>query len=168
MTTKAASKTPTTKTASKARAPRAKKQVEFSEAGGSVEDVRSIRLQNGQNVRVLPLKTRQVLKLVKIFTNSLSPEIIFQLDQTDNKQEQLGGLIALLLLSIPEAEDESIAFLRSMIEPDDEAELEKLDEYFFNPKLNDVLSIFEVLLKTERETIPAVAKQVMSVLPKVA
>jgi hypothetical protein len=137
-----------------------------------------VKLTNGSIVQIQRLRTRQFFKLMKILTRGAGSMITeFGLSADMNPDEFMARLLALVTLSIPEAEDEALEFLRSMSEPVGLIEGRKLsvadearnaeiwagyDEVMVNPELDDLLDLIEVIVTTESEDIQRLAKRLAS------
>jgi hypothetical protein len=89
----------------------------------------------------------------------------------------MGRLLSMTLLSIPDAEDETIEFIRSMVYPvglierkglnKQDAERntllwDALDEEMQNPDLDDLITIIEAVVKRESQDIQALGKRLAS------
>lgn len=128
-------------------------------------------LSSGLEVDVVPLKLRETMKLLKIVTRgagSVLEQLMGELDINDPVAfaQTLGALI---LLSIPEAENEVVDFVRSMVIPvgyNDLSQQEKIDTYrrlaeeLDNPELDDVISIVERVIRRESEDIRNLGKRI--------
>lgn len=142
-----------------------------------------ITLRSGLKVQLESLKARQFFKLLRIITHGALPGMrdsgLFSgMDDLD-LDEFMGRLLSITVLSIPDAEDETIDFLRSMVYPvglierkglnkqDVERNTilwEALDAELENPDLDDVVTIIEALVKRESEDIQALGKRLASML----
>lgn len=140
-------------------------------------------LESGLRVQLESLKARQFFKLLRIVTHGALPGMreagLFEMDGLDS-DEFLGRLMSVLVLSIPDAEDEAIEFVRSMCFPAGLAEgagrrglnkqdvehnallWEALDAELENPELGDLLTIMEAVVKREAEDIQALGKRLAS------
>lgn len=133
-----------------------------------------LTLSTGTEVRIERLKTRQLFKLLKIVTvgaGSILGDI--QLSADTDPMEFAGQLTGLLISSIPEADDEAIEFIQSMVTPTDliqrprgkeQREANDLREEEFaiemdNPEIEDVISILEAVIAAESGNIQALGKR---------
>lgn len=130
-----------------------------------------ITLMSGQVVEVVPLKLRETMKLLKIVTRgagAVLEQLMGDLDLNDPVAfaQTLGALI---IMSIPEAEDEVIDFVRCMVVPVNMASLpqpEKIEQLnilagdMSNPELEDVISIVERVIRRESEDIRNLGKRI--------
>lgn len=133
-------------------------------------------LSTGLPVEIQRLKTRQTMRLMKILTRGAGAalsDLNFSGDE-DNMTQLLGTV----LFSIPEAEDETVEFIRSMLLPagliadprtkaENEANaalLDRLDEEMDNPELDDLVTIFEKVVELERDHLTALGKRVAALL----
>lgn len=136
-------------------------------------------LEDGFEVRVVPLRTRQMLKLMRIITRGAAPilddvgGILLGGDEDD-----IGGrLIGLMLFAIPEAEDETMAFLQAMVEPASlapgasKAAVEKnaealasLEIRMENPSLTDMFGLIRLIISRESGELANLGKQLSASL----
>lgn len=130
-----------------------------------------VTLSSGLEVEVVPLKLRETMKLLKIVTRgagAVLEQLMGDLDLNDPVAfaQTLGALI---LLSIPEAENEVVDFVRSMVIPvgyKDMDSKEKVEVYrslleeLDNPELDDVISIVERVIRRESEDIRNLGKRI--------
>lgn len=143
----------------------------------------TVTLRSGLKVQLESLKARQFFKLLRIITHGALPGIqgagIFDLDNLDldDTEEFMGRLLSVVVLSIPDAEDETIEFLRSMVYPvglierrglnKQDVERNQLlwdavDAELENPELDDMVTIIEAIVKRESEDIQALGKRLAS------
>ncbi len=125
----------------------------------------SVTLRSGMVVMLEQLKSRQFFKLLRIITHGALPGMresgLFEMDGMDT-EEFVGRLLSVTLLSIPDAEEETIAFIRSLCYPYglierknlNKQDLERntllweaLDEELENPDLDDLVTIIEAVIK---------------------
>lgn len=139
-------------------------------------------LSTGLEVEVVRLKTRQFFRLLKILTHGVGPGILqSNLNFGDDPAEFAQKLITLVLMSIPDAEEETIWFLASMCRPHGlvtkaEKDLSKAEKKandalwdqfnsdLGNPELDDTIDIIEAIVNQEAEDIQALGKRVASML----
>lgn len=129
------------------------------------------------------LRTRQFFKLLKILTVGAGPMLAELQVSSDSSQEELANnLVALLIVSVPEAEDEVLDFIRSMVAPvdlispektkgDRAANVEKYTELYQkleNPELEDTLDILIKVIKDESPNMLALGKRLAALLPSAA
>jgi hypothetical protein len=138
------------------------------------------RLRSGMTVQLESLKARQFFKLLRIVTHGALPGLrdsgIFDLEDVDT-DEFMGRLLSVVVMSIPDAEDETIEFIRSMCYPvglierrglnkqDVERNTmlwEALDAELENPELDDIVTIIEAIVKRESADIQALGKRLAS------
>ena len=140
-----------------------------------------LKLSSGTSVLVQDLKTRQFLKLLRILTHGALPLVsdgnIFRLDPNDEPDVFLKRLLSVVVLAIPDAEDETIEFLKSMVKPSGMIEGRRLNKLDFernnalsdavnteldNPELEDLLSLVEIIVRREAADIQALGKRLMA------
>lgn len=137
----------------------------------------TVTLESGLRLRVERLKTRQFFKFLRILTKGALPTVsgtnLLNLDPEADPSEFATRLISLVLLAIPEAEDEAVDFIKSMVVPvglvdrpknklDAERNAERwlmIDDELENPELNDVVTIFERVILNEAGNMQALGKR---------
>lgn len=136
-------------------------------------------LEDGFQVKVVALRTRQMLKLMRIITRGAAPilEDVGSVLMGGDEDELGGRLIGLMLFAIPEAENETMEFLQAMVQPADivpgssklareknlaaQAELEvRMD----NPSLNDMFGLVRLIISRESGELANLGKQLSSAL----
>jgi hypothetical protein len=137
-----------------------------------------VTLESGFGVQILDLKTRQLLRLLKIITTGAGPLLpSFKLYEDDQTPEEFGAkLLGLIIIAIPEAEDETIDFVQSMVQPAGlRAERSKSDKIaneplwsalrvqLENPSLDDLVTIFEEVVQREAPHIQSLGKRLSSI-----
>lgn len=138
-----------------------------------------ITLTTGTKIRIERLRTRQLLRALKVLTNGAADVLAgFSFDSED-EESFAANILASLIFAIPEAEDETIEFVQSMVSPAElvdepktkadkllNADLyKKLEKELFNPELEDLISIVEVIIKNEAPHVAELGKRLMLLLP---
>jgi hypothetical protein len=136
------------------------------------------KLSTGFEMEVVRLRTRQFFRLLRILTHGAGPALTqTQLNFEGEAAEFAGKLLTLVLMSIPDAEAEAIAFLASMCRPAglaDKAESqlskqelaankdkwEQYGEELHNPELTDTLDLIEIIIEQESAELQALGKKV--------
>lgn len=152
---------------------------ENSELDALTAEPKALALASGLEIEIERLKTRQLFKFVKIVTSGAGGLLgSLNLSSEGDSSEFAGQLLALTLVAIPEAEDEAIDFIRSLVRPaglvvsakskKDQARNEELFQELYaeleNPELEDLFTIFEQLISVEAEHVQALGKRLLSVL----
>jgi hypothetical protein len=140
----------------------------------------TVTLSTGAVVVIEDLRARQFFKLLRIITRGAVPALqdmsLFKLDGELDAKEFAGRMLSLMVLSIPEAEDDAIAFVQSMCKPyglierrgvklnkqDTERNTElwtRLITDLDNPELDDLVTIIEAIVKREAADIQALGKR---------
>lgn len=141
----------------------------------------TLKFSTGFEVEVLRLKTRQFFRLLKILTHGAGPALMqMELDPSD--PTVFGQrLVFLVLMAIPDAENDAILFLSSMCRPvgirtkpdsqlskqekeDNNALWEKFSEELNNPDPDDTLDLVEAIITQEAEDIRSLGKRIASML----
>jgi hypothetical protein len=141
-----------------------------------------ITLKSGIEVHLLPLRTRQLFKLLRIITHGAGQQLLTSgIDFADEPQVFIQKLLGLVLFSIPDAEQETVDFLQSMIEPADLvdkpvrelsnkqregniAAWTALNLEMYNPDPSDTIDIIEVIVKREADDLQALGKRLRQFL----
>lgn len=139
-----------------------------------------LTLSTGQEIEIERLRTRQLFRLLKILTRGAAP-ILGELNLTADQTGEAFGqqLIAAMFISVPEAEDEAIDFISSMVRPadlivperskDDKQKNEEawgeLVASFENPEIEDTFLVISEVIKREAPHIQSLGKQLMALLP---
>jgi hypothetical protein len=141
-----------------------------------------LTLKSGIEVHLLPLRTRQLFKLLRIITHGAGQQLLTSgIDFQDEASVFVQKLLGLVLFSIPDAEQETVDFLQAMIEPADlvdkpvrdlsKAEREgniaawtALNLEMYNPDPSDTIDIIEVIVQRESDDLQALGKRLRQFL----
>lgn len=149
-----------------------------SDVDALVPESDKITLSSGSVVRVERLRTRGFFKLLKIVTRGGGP-ILMQMDLNfEDPRVFMNQFLAVVVMAIPEAEDEAIDFIRAMVVPAEFVEdaksksaqqknrdlVESLYDELDDPHPEDVLTIIEVIIRNEAEDIVALGKRLAATL----
>ena len=138
-----------------------------------------VTLSTGTVVDLERLRARQFFKLLRILTHGAGPALsdLFRMDPNEKPEVFGARLISMIVLSIPDAEDETIDFLRSMCLPaglTTGRELNKQDTErnrdlwrrvtrdLDNPDLDDLVTLIETIVRRESDDIQALGKRLMA------
>lgn len=147
---------------------------------------KEVTLQSGFKIEIVPIKTRQLFRLIRILTQGISASAgdvnlaeLFQSEAGEDQEsvdaEQASRLVGFLVYSIPEAEDETVDFLESMAKPVGLIETQKLSkadskfnedlwaEYsiqMFNPDIDDLVSMLEIIIVNELPHLKSLGKRI--------
>lgn len=132
----------------------------------------------GIEVHVLPLRMRQMFKMMKIITHGAGQALQNAgLDFSEDPAVFMQKLAGIVLFSIPDAEQETIEFIQSMVEPaglvekmprdlskqDRERNIElwtALNQELWNPDPGDTIDLVENIVSREAKDIQALGKKV--------
>jgi hypothetical protein len=129
-----------------------------------------MELVSGTPFDLEPLKLRQFLRLLRIITRGAADV----LDQTsidfDNPDAFVQQFLGMVMFSIPEAEEETVEFIKSMVKPanmtgnvdKDLIKVRELLSEIENPDLNDVITITQAIIEKEAEDLRALGKRLGS------
>lgn len=137
-----------------------------------------LTLSSGTVVRVERLRTRGMFKLLKIVTRGAGPILAQMPLDFDDSEAFVQQLLAVVVMAVPEAENEAIEFVQSMVTPVDFIEHPKTKEQINNnkdlisalvlelddPEIEDTLSIIEAIVRNEAHDIQALGKRLGSIL----
>lgn len=149
-------------TPSEVEAPTAEATPEAQDVQRLLPESTRLELSDGTEVDVLPLKTRQFFRLLKIVTRGGAPILrSMPLSLDAGAAEFTQQLLAVVIMAVPEAEQQAVEFIQSMVEPvgltgDAEIDLAKrraLHNSLYNPELDDTLAIIEKVISIEGEDI---------------
>jgi hypothetical protein len=140
------------------------------------------KLSTGFALGVRRMRTRQFFRLLRILTHGAGPALAqSQLNFGGDPAEFGQKLLMLVVMSIPDAEQETIAFLASMCEPaglsgkqasqqtrqegeSDKALWDRYGEELHNPELDDTLDLIEVIVRQEAPELQALGKKLRKTL----
>jgi hypothetical protein len=142
-----------------------------------------VKLSSGTTVVLEDLKARQFFKLLRIITVGALPAIqdtsMLRMDPNSDPAEFGARLLSVMVLAIPNAEDQAIDFLRSMVKPHglierrginkqdterNQALWEALYVELDNPELDDLVTLVEAIVRRESADIQALGKRLAGML----
>lgn len=138
----------------------------------------TVTLESGLVVRVERLRTRGMFKLLKVVTRGGGP-ILMQMPLDFNDTEAfVQQFLAVVMMAVPEAEDEAIDFIRAMVTPaefDENAKtkaaqqrnrdlIEELVKELEDPEIGDTLEIIMKIVQNEASDIAALGKRLAATL----
>lgn len=137
----------------------------------------TITLVSGTQVTVERIRTRQMMKLLRILTSGAAEAISTVMAGGEDADLSM-NLLAALTLAIPEAEDETVEFIQSLVSPvnliesprtrpereSNEEAYERVYAEFENPELDDLLSVIECVVRVEGPHLAALGKRIGAML----
>jgi hypothetical protein len=135
------------------------------------------KLSTGFQVDVVRMRTRQFFRLLRVLTHGAGPALTQSgLDFSAPGEEFGQKLLMLVVMSIPDAEQEAIGFLASMCRPTgitdkpsgqltkqeneaNQALWGRFNEELHNPELEDTLDLIEVIVRQEAPELQALGKK---------
>jgi hypothetical protein len=138
----------------------------------------TMTLKCGIEVHVLPMRTRQLFKLLRIITHGAGQALQNAgLDFAEDPSVFMSKLVGIVAFSIPDAEQETVDFLQSMVEPSglvdkmprDLSKQERennvtlwteLNQELWNPDPLDTIDLVENIVAREAKDIQALGKRV--------
>jgi hypothetical protein len=126
-------------------------------------------------VEIVRLRTRQFFRLLRVLTHGAGPAVVQSgLDFAAGQEAFVQQLLMLVVMSIPDAEQEAIGFLQSMCRPtglaerpklskqeeqDNQALWDRFNKELFNPELTDTIDLIEVIVRQEAPELQALGKK---------
>lgn len=137
-----------------------------------------LRLSTGQPYAIERLRTRQMFRLLKILTRGAAPIIGEMSFSFDDPEKFMTQILAVIGFAVPEAEDEAIDFLRSMVRPanvienplskqDREANeqvYQDLSDALVNPDPADTITILSKIVEVEGPEMIQLGKNLAAIL----
>lgn len=142
----------------------------------------TLELSAGIQVRLMPLRTRQLFKLLRIITHGAGLALNrVDLNFGDDPDVFIQKLLTLVLFAIPDAEQEAIDFLQSVVEPvelidkaprdmNDKERKHNVDVWtelnkeLWNPDPMDTIAIIENVVRRESADLQALGKRIAGFL----
>lgn len=142
-----------------------------------------ITLKSGMKGEVTRIRTRQLFRLLKVLTHGAGQMFLQMALDFNAAPDEFGQkLLMTVLISIPDAEQEAIDFVQSIVRPvgihegpptalskkqlEQNAELwAQQGRELFNPELDDLVTIFEVVIRQEAGELQALGKRLAGLLP---
>jgi hypothetical protein len=137
-----------------------------------------VELVSGTKVQIQRLKLRQLFRLLRIITRGgagyipMLREALTMSNEEDRADAFGAQLLAIALIALPEAEDEAIEFIMSVVEPDgltpgkdkrqretNELLRQRLAEELFNPEPEDAIVILEAVVMREKDDLVSLGKR---------
>ena len=138
-----------------------------------------LTLVSGTKVSIQRLKLRQLFRLLRIITRGgagylpMLQDAMAGLGSDDDRAEAFGTqLIAIAIIALPEAEDEAVDFIMSVVEPEGISSLtdknsrkindelrQKLAGELYNPEPEDAIGIIEAVINREKQDLVKLGKR---------
>lgn len=140
-----------------------------------------LTLASGFPIKVLRIRTRATMSLLKILTRGAGEALMAIRVGADTSQDEfVGTLLGAVILSIPEAEEETIEFLNRVVEPaklidkprltpgdiewnQDQEDLLRAE--LRDPDLDDLVTIVSEIIRIEGPHVMALGKRLAALLP---
>lgn len=137
-----------------------------------------LTIESGERIVIQRLRTRQMFRLLKILTHGAGPALGSLNFGAEDTEAFVASLLAITIAAIPNAEDETIEFVLSMVDSADTIEpprskgdrernatlREGLADSLSNPSLDDLFTIIEVVIRKEAPEIAALGKRLAALL----
>lgn len=144
-------------------------------------------LSSGTEVVFEDLKARQFFKLLRILTHGAFPLLrdpsLMSFGPDEDVKEWGQRFLTLVLMAVPDAEDEAIEFVRAMVRPasvidkadrpgglskvdrtHNQMRWDELNEELENPELDDLITIIEGVVQRELDDLAALGKRLGAML----
>ena len=140
------------------------------------------KFSTGFTVDVVRMRTRQFFRLLRVLTHGAGPAVMRSgLNFGAGGAEFTQQLLTLVIMSIPDAEQEAVQFLASMCRPaglpdkpdtaltkqereSNQALWDQFNEELHNPDLADTFDLIEVIVKQEAPELQALGKKLERVM----
>lgn len=142
---------------------------------------KDLTLESGFPIKVLRIRTRATMSLLKILTRGAGEALAtIRMGEDVTQEEFTGQLLGAVIVSIPEAEEETIEFLNRVVEPANLIDKPRLTpgdvEYnadqedilraeLRDPSLDDLVTIVSEIIRIEGPHIMALGKRLAALLP---
>jgi hypothetical protein len=141
-----------------------------------------VNLKSGTVVEIVRLETRQFFRFLKVLTHGAGEALIKAgLNFNASADDFARQMLMLVMLSIPDAEQEAIDFIQSMCRPvglskpgtrirtdeekkADDALFNALLVEMFNPPLDDTITVIEAVIRQEADDMQALGKRLADLL----
>lgn len=151
------------------------------DAIASDEESKPLTLESGLPIKVLRIRTRATMSLLKILTRGAGEALAtIRFGEDVTQEEFTAQLLGAVILSIPEAEDETIEFLNRVVEPGslidkprlspgdiewNQEQWDLLAAELRDPSLDDLVTIVSEIVKVEGPHVLALGKRIAALLP---
>lgn len=142
---------------------------------------RTVLLSNGELVEILPLKSRQFFKLLRIITHG-SGGLMGAITFKEDPEQFVGQILGLLMFAVPEAPEPTIDFVKSMVAmptvpgpfgkkgPVSEAGQDRarrndeIMDLLNDPPVEDLLTIVMKVVELEREDLVGLGERLAGLM----
>jgi len=139
------------------------------------------KLSTGLEVDIVRMRTRQFFRLLRVLTHGAGPALTqAQLNFSGDAADFAQKLLTLVVISIPDAENEAVQFLASMCRPsgvvdkpssqltkqeaaENTALWDRFNEDLHNPELEDTIDLIEIIVRQEAPELQALGKKLQRV-----
>ena len=104
---------------------------------------------DGIEVRVKRLRAREVLALARIIASGLGDGVMDMRVDWNDSEEVKGALLGMMLVALPLAEEEAIAFFRTLVVPVDSSRAGELADLMGNPDPGVLLDLLDAVVDQE-------------------
>lgn len=122
---------------------------------------------DGIKARVKRLKTYEFLGLMRVITNGLGPSLGQHEWDTSDEEQLKADLVAMVITAMPNAAEEFIVFLRSVLEPVDPDQAAALALAMRNPDPIDSIDVIGVLVDQEAPDLSVLAGKARAWISKI-
>lgn len=140
----------------------------------AVEDLEAIVPEPGGTVtvggvvaRVNRLKTREFLALLRVLTRSFGDGLAKIQLTLDDEEELKSEMLGMMVVAIPEAIDEFVAFVQVVCKPLDPKDTKALRDELDNPEIDEMMEIAEMVVIQEIDDLRALAGKAQSMWSRI-
>lgn len=130
-----------------------------------------LALKNGMEFEMSPLRLRQFLALLRILTRGATPILASGGLSSRDGEDFARQLLMLLMFAIPESEEETVEFVKTLAKPKltgnpqiDEEIKNDFDAALDDPELEDIVLILQALVENEAEDLRSLGNRLRSML----
>lgn len=130
-----------------------------------------LKLKSGQEFEVQPLKLRQFLALLRILTRGATGVLATGGLSSRDSDDFARQLMMILLFAIPEAEEETIDFIKAISKPkltgNPQADTDLADTFekdLNDPELEDIVLILQAIVEQEADDLRSLGNRLKSMM----
>lgn len=118
--------------------------------------------------RVRRMRTREALGLARIFGSGIGAGIMDLVEFEGKDDDEIAGqILALLLMVVPSAEEETVAFVSSIVVPVNDADAGRLRDVMNNPAVPTLLSVLGHVIDQEGEEFITIVGEARAIATKI-
>jgi hypothetical protein len=120
---------------------------------------------SGIQCRVERIKTRGLAMFMRVIGASVGTRIT-SLNISSDPNEAAKELIGILMIAIPNAIDNTLAFVKMVVKPINEDDAKALDAALFDPEPEELLDVIMVIVEQEKGNFAALWGKARTLMPQ--